>query len=97
MLDNFGEFPFPPPFCESMEGAGLKVTEFAEDIRWLRLGNVSDATACAACAAADKSGHGWGDSGMAGDVGVINGGRGVKGLFGGKPHVVSIINFCNML
>ena len=97
LLASFGEFPCPPPFCESIDGAGLKVTEFADDIRWLRFGKVSDATACAACAAADNKGHGCGESGMAGEVGGINGGLGVNGLFGGNPQVVSIISFCKIL
>ena len=98
LLDNFGDEPIPPPFCESTDAAGLNVTEFADDIKWLRLGKVSDATACAACAAAaERSGHGWGESGMAGDVGVIKGGLGVRGLLGGKLHAVSLINVCNIL
>ena len=96
MPPNMPPFP-PPPFCESIDGAGLNVTEFAEDIRWLRLGKVSDATAWAACAAAERRGHGWGESGIAGEVGVIKGGLGVSGLLGGNPHVVSLINICKML
>ena len=55
---------------------------------------MSEATAAwAAC----KSGQGCGESGMAGEVGVINGGLGVRGLLGGNPQEVSMMSFCNIL
>ena len=72
-----------PPFCEcdSMDGAGLSVTEFAWLIRWLKLGKVS---AAAAATEGLSRGQAWGDNGMAGEVGVIRGGL---GLLGGSPNV----------
>jgi hypothetical protein len=68
-----------PPLCDSMEGAGLRVTELACEMRWLKLGNES---AAAAATLGLKRGQAWGDNGMAGDVGVI---RCDLGLFGGNP------------
>ena len=68
----FGE----PPFCDSMEGAGLSVTEFVCEMRWLKLGKVSA-----------TEGLSNGPQGMpgAGLVGVMSGGLLVSGLLGGKP------------
>lgn len=100
--------PFKPgvlgevPFCDSIEGAGLRLTEPACEIKWVRVGRVSvtaaDAEATAAWAAADRArGQGCGDNGTAGLVGVMRGGRGVSGLLGGNPGAVSRISICKML
>jgi hypothetical protein len=68
----FGE----PPFCDSMDGAGLRATELVCEMRWLRFGNVSA-----------TEGLRRGPQGIpgAGLVGVIMGGRLVRGLLGGNP------------
>jgi len=64
-----------PPEWESREGAGDKVTEFVCEIRWERLGKVSEADEL-------SRGQWWLAKGD-GEVGVIRpGGRGVKGELG---------------
>ena len=80
-----GELPFPFPFCDSKDGAGLNVTELACEIRWLKFGKVSPAAwPCPAGLTLGLSkGHAWGLRGMAGEVGVIK--HGGRGLFGGIP------------
>lgn len=68
-----------PPFWDSMEGAGLRVTELACEIRWLRLGKPASEAAAAAAIEGLSRGQACGLSGMAGEVGVINGGLGLEG------------------
>lgn len=64
-----------PPEAESREGAGDKVTELVWEIRWDKLGKVSDAEEL-------RSGQ-WGLGNGEGEVGVIRpGGRGVRGELG---------------
>ena len=46
-----------PPFCESKDGAGLKVTELACEIKWLKLGKFSAAAAAAAVTLGLKRGQ----------------------------------------
>jgi len=71
------------PFCiDSSEGAGLRVTELAWLIKWLKLGKVSPAAAAAATLGLSR-GQLWGDKGIAGLVGVIR--HGGRGELGGKP------------
>lgn len=64
-----------PPDAESRDGAGDKVTEFVCEIRWDKLGKVSEA---------DELRRGqWGCPKGEGEVGVIKpGGRGVRGELG---------------
>lgn len=75
------------PFWESMDGAGLSVTEFVCEIRWIKFGKVSA-----------TEGLSWGPHGMpgAGLVGVMSGGRPVRGLLGGKP-LDSLMSIWRML
>ena len=70
------------PFCDSNEGAGLRVTELAWLIKWLKLGKVSPAAAAAATLGLSR-GQLWGDKGIAGLVGVIRAGG--RGELGGNP------------
>ena len=70
------------PFCDSSDGAGLRVTELAWEIKWLKLGKVSPAAAAAATFGLSR-GQLWGDKGIAGLVGVMRAGG--RGELGGNP------------
>ena len=79
----FGE----PPFWDSIDGAGLRVTELVCEMRWLKFGKVS------ATEGLSSGPHGMPGAGL---VGVMRGGRLVSGLLGGNP-LDSRISICRML
>ena len=91
------------PLASGRLGAGLRVTELVCEMRWLRLGKVSEAPARAAAAATEGERRGQapgpGERGTWGLVGVIRWGRGVRGEEGGNEvgGWVSLIRPCRML